>query len=558
MLTRGSIDAQADVKKTISYGSVAAVHSRGSEPQNSAYDPSVGERPSSLVSSQTGVFYAAPAGQDGPKKDGFCLCPELMSDFGKFGLPLDSDPTKVEGGSVASDGRTIPSPQASAGAGSGSSNSPAQSEKMRTSVEASFTPDKCAPAPEAPTPYEAKDAVATAAGGDGAAGGLTLDHLRVYFHLPIEEAAQHLSVGLTVLKRICRTLGIARWPFRKLQSLQQLIDRISEEAQNCPPCQELEQALKMLKDKYDELLQDPTRDLEPSIRKLRQWKYKDDYNTRRAARAESATETECDSEFEVDQGSWSPKRPYSPSVASSPLRNESGKVVKFHRRDRQKKLRAIALAATEQNHAPAPGKASPRSVRRSVLRMASAPGDSKTIGSAGSPTVSAGTPSRFAVAARGNGGRPQRMCHSAVEPAMPVLPVPKLPRTASAIMNETADMLAHAEIGDGTPRGAAGGYMQLVDNGPLPLGGGPVDLAGGFDAQIMALDAELVPEGSFGHKNGDLPDFPPCDDASKLLLPIPPPFVECGELGELGIADRDRDAALRRWDVMISDDVLPL
>lgn len=36
-----------------------------------------------------------------------------------------------------------------------------------------------------------------------------------YFHLPTEKACQKLGLGLTILKRICRRLGIARWPYKK-------------------------------------------------------------------------------------------------------------------------------------------------------------------------------------------------------------------------------------------------------------------------------------------------------------------------------------------------------
>lgn len=44
-----------------------------------------------------------------------------------------------------------------------------------------------------------------------------------YFYLPITQAAKELNVGLTLLKKRCRELGIRRWPHRKLMSLQTLI-----------------------------------------------------------------------------------------------------------------------------------------------------------------------------------------------------------------------------------------------------------------------------------------------------------------------------------------------
>lgn len=46
------------------------------------------------------------------------------------------------------------------------------------------------------------------------------------YHRPISEAAQVLDMGVTVLKKQCRDQGIARWPFRKLQSIDKLIQSV--------------------------------------------------------------------------------------------------------------------------------------------------------------------------------------------------------------------------------------------------------------------------------------------------------------------------------------------
>jgi hypothetical protein len=60
------------------------------------------------------------------------------------------------------------------------------------------------------------------------AGKTRLDHIgfeeiRKYFYMPITRAAREMNVGLTVLKKRCRELGIARWPHRKMKSLRALI-----------------------------------------------------------------------------------------------------------------------------------------------------------------------------------------------------------------------------------------------------------------------------------------------------------------------------------------------
>lgn len=41
----------------------------------------------------------------------------------------------------------------------------------------------------------------------------------------MQEAAQQLGIGLSVLKRVCRTIGLARWPFRKRQSLRNVMEQ---------------------------------------------------------------------------------------------------------------------------------------------------------------------------------------------------------------------------------------------------------------------------------------------------------------------------------------------
>ena len=44
------------------------------------------------------------------------------------------------------------------------------------------------------------------------------------YHLPINEAAAALNIGVTVLKKYCRKFRVPRWPYRKLQSMGKLIE----------------------------------------------------------------------------------------------------------------------------------------------------------------------------------------------------------------------------------------------------------------------------------------------------------------------------------------------
>jgi hypothetical protein len=41
-----------------------------------------------------------------------------------------------------------------------------------------------------------------------------LDELSKYFHLPEKSVAKELGICLTSLKKLCRSYGITRWPFR--------------------------------------------------------------------------------------------------------------------------------------------------------------------------------------------------------------------------------------------------------------------------------------------------------------------------------------------------------
>ena len=47
-------------------------------------------------------------------------------------------------------------------------------------------------------------------------------------HHVMQEAAQQLKVGLSVLKRICRQMGLARWPYRTRQSLRGVIAKTQQ------------------------------------------------------------------------------------------------------------------------------------------------------------------------------------------------------------------------------------------------------------------------------------------------------------------------------------------
>ena len=48
---------------------------------------------------------------------------------------------------------------------------------------------------------------------------ITVDDLRPLFHLTLAEAAKHLGMCTTLLKKICRKMHIEKWPYRQIHSL---------------------------------------------------------------------------------------------------------------------------------------------------------------------------------------------------------------------------------------------------------------------------------------------------------------------------------------------------
>jgi hypothetical protein len=56
-----------------------------------------------------------------------------------------------------------------------------------------------------------------------------LEELSKYFHLPEKAVAKELGICLTSLKKLCRSYGITRWPFRKLKSLERTMKKVQNE-----------------------------------------------------------------------------------------------------------------------------------------------------------------------------------------------------------------------------------------------------------------------------------------------------------------------------------------
>ncbi|KAA8542437.1 hypothetical protein F0562_023427 [Nyssa sinensis] len=104
-----------------------------------------------------------------------------------------------------------------------------------------------------------------------------------YFYMPITQAAKELNVGLTLLKKRCRELGIRRWPHRKLMSLQTLIKNVQELGKEEGEGTEgkLREAINILEQERKLMEEVPDVQLEDKTKRLRQACFKANYKKRK-------------------------------------------------------------------------------------------------------------------------------------------------------------------------------------------------------------------------------------------------------------------------------------
>lgn len=57
---------------------------------------------------------------------------------------------------------------------------------------------------------------------------LSLEKLQSVYEHPITSAAAQLNIGVTVLKKYCRWYSIDRWPYRKIRSVDKLIEQLDQ------------------------------------------------------------------------------------------------------------------------------------------------------------------------------------------------------------------------------------------------------------------------------------------------------------------------------------------
>ncbi|XP_042016371.1 protein NLP1-like [Salvia splendens] len=118
---------------------------------------------------------------------------------------------------------------------------------------------------------------------------LTRQIISQYFYMPITQAARELNVGLTLLKKRCRELGIRRWPHRKLMSLQTLIKNVQEFGKEEGEGK-LQESLEILEQQRKLMEEIPDLQLEEKTKRLRQAFFKANYKKRKlVGRIESSS-----------------------------------------------------------------------------------------------------------------------------------------------------------------------------------------------------------------------------------------------------------------------------
>ncbi|KAI3726885.1 hypothetical protein L1987_66691 [Smallanthus sonchifolius] len=113
---------------------------------------------------------------------------------------------------------------------------------------------------------------------------LSRETISQYFYMPITQAAKELNVGLTLLKKRCRELGIRRWPHRKLMSLQTLINNVQQLGEDSSEIakQKMKEAVMLLEKERKKMEEVPDLKLENNTKRLRQACFKANYKRRRS------------------------------------------------------------------------------------------------------------------------------------------------------------------------------------------------------------------------------------------------------------------------------------
>ena len=111
---------------------------------------------------------------------------------------------------------------------------------------------------------------------------VTREDLRELFPLSMLAASKRLGIGKTLFKKLCRKLGVGKWPYRKIQSIDKLIAKVR--AMPSDNSVGRRKTLQSLEEQRHQLLALPDQDLTHGIKALRQYTYKLDHKGKKRAK----------------------------------------------------------------------------------------------------------------------------------------------------------------------------------------------------------------------------------------------------------------------------------
>ncbi|CAA6672978.1 unnamed protein product [Spirodela intermedia] len=134
---------------------------------------------------------------------------------------------------------------------------------------------------------EGSSALKKAAPARPRTSSIAFEDVSKFFYMPITEAAKAMRVGLTVLKKRCRELGISRWPHRKMKSLNSLIHNVQELGKGVAMEDSIRREIETLEEHKRLLEMMPEMQLTERTKKLRQACFKANFKKRRASQIPS-------------------------------------------------------------------------------------------------------------------------------------------------------------------------------------------------------------------------------------------------------------------------------
>ncbi|PWA89788.1 hypothetical protein CTI12_AA107820 [Artemisia annua] len=117
------------------------------------------------------------------------------------------------------------------------------------------------------------------------------DIISHYFHMPLDKAAKHFNVSLSAFKIHCRLVGIQCWPYRKLLSLERLINYVQCKNRGAQTDEKKKEIITMLQAEKKQIEENPELPITKNTRKLRQRIFKATYRKKRTINLELSLAT---------------------------------------------------------------------------------------------------------------------------------------------------------------------------------------------------------------------------------------------------------------------------